>query len=482
MKYLTSPLVILLIVLAAVTLLYGLSTSPNTWLWAACLLALPAMMWLAGAGKGTPALLFILGISWLQITANVAVADLYGIEVADIGTRVPGAIIVSGPKVSTAIYYSLCAMLAGAFGMRVGERIGRTLFRDRPVSARLGQLSVKNVVLGYTVTSIVLSFIGRFAYEVPGLFQGFIGLSFLKFAFIFVIAMIVIETRRGYAWLIAILLLEIASGMIGFFSSYKEAIYIMLIAVASSRRRLGGRDWMIAAGAAVCVVWISLIWSVIKQEVRTAMPFLDTQQKIEFIFNKYTGSDIDYRVALLTLLQRIEYTSLYGKVIQLDEAGFLPRDRDYYAGAILHILTPRLLFPDKLALDDSQKTTDLIGISIAEGTSIGVGYVAEAHADFGFPWLLVPISLIGLLLGVIARYFTTRPVPSVIRQAFAAATLFLSFRFEANIDKNLGGLMVASIVMAVCLKFGYPRIAHWLAGLRRNATVSVDVYGRNPSR
>ena len=128
------------------------------------------------------------------------------------------------------------------------------------------------------------------------------------------------------------------------------------------------------------------------------------------------------------------------------------------------MLTPRILFPDKAALDDSKLTTALLGIKIDKYTSIGVGYVAQAHVDFGFPGLLLPMLVIGGMIGGGAKYFMTRSAPLLIREAFTTATLFLAFRFEENIDKALGGFITGFLAMALVLKFAYPMIARWLAG------------------
>ena len=84
MKKLKSPLTQLALVAIAIGGLYGLSNSPNVWLWTVCLLAIPVLVFLIGGQNATPVLLFIMGFSWLQIAAIVAVADIRGIPVANI--------------------------------------------------------------------------------------------------------------------------------------------------------------------------------------------------------------------------------------------------------------------------------------------------------------------------------------------------------------------------------------------------------------
>ena len=43
-----------------------------------------------------------------------------------------------------------------------------------------------------------------------------------------------------------------------------------------------------------------------------------------------------------------------------------------------------------------------------EGTSIGIGYMAESYIDFGPIYMFVPILLLGVFYGLIYRYFIAR--------------------------------------------------------------------------
>ena len=70
----------------------------------------------------------------------------------------------------------------------------------------------------------------------------------------------------------------------------------------------------------------------------------------------------------------------------------------------------------------------------------------------------------------------TRPAPLPVTQAFATATCFHFFFFEADIDKALGGFITAWLAMALALRFGYPLMAMWLAGgSRRNIIAAKRV-------
>jgi hypothetical protein len=155
---------------------------------------------------------------------------------------------------------------------------------------------------------------------------------------------------------------------------------------------------------------------------------------------------------------------LFALLLSRQEAGFTFDVPSRYIAGIEHVLMPRILFPDKAALDDSRLTSEFTGRTINENTSISIGYIAEALYDFGFPWMLAPILAIGMGLGFVAIFYLTRPVPATIREAFMCANLFLSFNFGQNIDKALGVFLIGLLVLSLLLKFGYPLFAAWLAG------------------
>jgi hypothetical protein len=248
--------------------------------------------------------------------------------------------------------------------------------------------------------------------------------------------------------------------MIGFFSTFKEVIYVVLIAAATVRRSLDIRIWVFGIIAGGVIIWMSLVWSVVKFDYRPIMSGMSTSERATYIVGKYVDG-VDYDEALQQLLERLQYTTFFGDVLAYDDAGLLNRTETFYWGAIQHVSMPRVIFPNKAILSDSGKTSELLGISIGEDTSIGIGFVAEAYADFGFPAMLLPMLMIGMLHGIAVKYFMTRRAPILVREALAVAAFFLSFSIATNIDKALGGFLTNWLALGVALRFGYPFVASW---------------------
>jgi hypothetical protein len=171
----------------------------------------------------------------------------------------------------------------------------------------------------------------------------------------------------------------------------------------------------------------------------------------------------NYLDALQTILARIDTTSIYANVLANMDTGNVSDMPSRYLGGIEHVMTPRILFPDKGSIDDSAVATAFTGAVIDENTSISIGFIAEANYDFGVPWMFLPILLIGVAGGLAGRHFMTRDAPFVIRQAFTTTVLFGFFSFGTDFDKALGGFLMQWLVLALVLKFGYPFIAQWLS-------------------
>ncbi|MGC9954246.1 MAG: hypothetical protein ABSD21_08205 [Rhizomicrobium sp.] len=435
--------------------------SSNAVIWIPCILALPLAIWLVGSKDVPVVLWWIIAFFWIEIAGDLVAADFSGQAIKELDF---------GEYRARAIYYCLGAMLALAYGMGVGRSLGvRQMGHPEKIAVPAawnfdGGVALNPALVCYVASLISGVILDQLAYAIPGLTQPLLALTLLKFVCIYLIAAKVFKTNRGHLWLLAIAVLEIAVGMVSFFASYKEPVFVILMALVASRRRISV-GYIIAGLAAVFVViWISLVWTVIKSEFRLSMFSMTTGEQVAWLENHYLASDIDYADAFSRLAQRVGYTTFLAQTMDLEAAGPLPRGFNYYEGAIKHVLTPRLFFPDKAALSDSASTIALLGIVIWGDTSVGVGFVTQAYVDFGFPGLLVPIWIIGVLLGLAAHYFMTRPVPTAIRRAFATATLFLLFPLEGNIDKEFGAFVIDVVVMGFVVKFGYPMIASWLAG------------------
>lgn len=434
----------------ALYLIVSLSSTPE--LWATSIIAFVAALAALGWHQAPPVLAWLITINMLTVWA-----DIGQIELNDMGWTVVGAVA----NLPDAIVRSSCAIAFVAIGMRCGLLLGRQMFAYRrdPTQdqAANAPYSAKRILLAYVAFLPISILVGAIGQAVPGLSQPAYVFGLLKFALIYLLAARVFETGRDMLLLVLVIFVEILTGSIGGWASYKEGFFVVMIALATTSRRFSLQQIGLAVSGVAAMLYLSLGWTAVKKEFRSNIVGSDAWTSLTWLFDKYFGGDLDFVAAAVDLLDRVGYNKFYAMIINANTEGL----QGIYYRALVHILTPRALFPDKAALDDSAQTAQALGWSIMDDTSIGLGYIAQAHIDFGFPGLLAPMILLGAVFGAIYTYFLTRPAPPLIREAFAVACLFNGLAFAGNIDKQLGGLIWAFLVLASTLRFGGAILGRW---------------------
>jgi hypothetical protein len=122
---------------------------------------------------------------------------------------------------------------------------------------------------------------------------------------------------------------------------------------------------------------------------------------------------------------------------------------------------PRVFFPEKSSIDDSDRTRRYTGLWITgkeRATSISIGYLGESYIDFGKLGMMIPVFAFGLLLGAVYRWMLAQRYSSkALGMAMATATLFAASILEASITKTMGSLVVTIMVSWLMLRFVVPR-------------------------
>src|SRR5262249_23728917 len=147
---------------------------------------------IAGGETCYPALLWVVGMYWIQIAADLLGADINRIALDD---------NLTGPYQAEAIVISLVALLAIAGGIRVGVRLVAHRPRVTPDPAP-GVISLRRAVVCYGIAAVVAGALTQVANVVPGLTQPVLGFVLLKFVFLYILVAKVFELQRGYPWLI----------------------------------------------------------------------------------------------------------------------------------------------------------------------------------------------------------------------------------------------------------------------------------------
>ncbi len=418
-----------------------------------------------------PILLFAVGYQWLQVAVKVFHANALGL---------PVAYLFPGPEGGRALLLSLVGLAALALGTRAGMlqlpplRVGN----DARVS---GQLSLRRTALAY-FGFFVADLLGRGrALGAGGLTQALLAALNLKWFFFFILAYLVFRRRAGYEFLLLAVGLELVVGFTGFFSAFKEVFFVLLVTYLTARPRFSFGN---AARVGVFVAGLfalGVLWMTVRAEYRGLVSGGERAQVVRVAFfdrlrlmsELLLGVDAKrLRDGLELFAERLAYVDYFSQVLFMvprvipHENGALWRD------AILHVLKPRLLFPNKPNLaSDSELTMKYTGLWLAsetEGASISLGYFAESYIDFGAAGMMAAIFAVGLAWGVIYRYFITRPTDPLYAFAAAVTVLIRANQFEMHNVKLVGSVLMGFLVTASFMRWVLPSLHGWLRpSLRR---------------
>ena len=307
--------------------------------------------------------------------------------------------------------------------------------------------------------------------------QPVMALASLKYVIIFMLFATALSTGTGSRLIVVVLVIEMVIGFTGLFSGFKSVFIALLVAALSLRIPLRLSNLVGGAAAVGLLVISTLFWTAVKQDYREFATGFSSTQGITASFTDRAGllveravhpGDIDWSTAADGTLRRLAYIDFFGAVIGIAESAPEPVAFARWRDALEHVAKPRVFFPQKAALDDNEIFLRYVRGEVSEearvGTSISVGYLAENFIDFGFPGMLIPIAALGLLLGLILRYFVTRSIPWAVGEGFVVAIILnFSSGMELSLAKYLGASLLPFAVFALFIKFIYPSIGRWLS-------------------
>lgn len=418
-------------------------------------------VWLLWRPGRSPIFVFIVGYQWLQASTKIFDANLRGLPINDMAQF--------GSDVATATALSLTGLLVLAIGAHLG------LGRSRQMTIRAGFLNIEDKppmfwFWLYTTALGASLFAQSVAYAVPALSQPLIAVASLRWAFYWILAHVALQHTGTVRWLwLLFFTLELVLGTTGYFSSFKTVLFFTMLAGLSSRVKMTTVRVVVLLGISAGAVVMAIGWTAIKteqrkflsQDERAQVVTVSIQESLANIAELTAQLDMEaMSEATGVLASRIAYVDYFGRVLDT-----VPEDVPYEQGAIwgdaiVRPFMPRLFFPDKAAIDDSERTSYYTGLNVSgkdEGTSISLGYMAEAYIDFG-PWLMMlPILALGWAYGRFHRWMVSYPFSSgVIGAGLATATLYPAAYLETSITKLFGGLVVAALVAWLIARLGVP--------------------------
>lgn len=417
-----------------------------------------------------PVLLFVAGVQWMQASMKIFHANFLGVAVDDFW-EFPGN-------------YELASALSltGVLVFAIGIGIGRGRIQRNSINLTLEQASLYSsdrLWWAYLASVVFSSVILAAAWILPGLTQPLLVLARIKFAFLTGLAFVVCATDRGYRYLVLALILEMVIGISGFFAEYKTAIFVLFLVFLAVRGKSQTARLATLTGLLALGVGTSIIWTAVKGDYREyisegtgqqilARSWTDRLDKLA-IEAKNHLSLADTIQATDALASRIAYVDYFAATLINVPKYESHTDGTFLLDALMHLVTPRLLFPNKESLSDNEVVLTYAGVPIAatgSGTSIGLGYLGELYVDFGQIGMLLPVLGLGFVVGwIFQRVMRERRIPRFANYGLTIIVLLPASQLEISLIKMLGSVVTAFLVVVLMQRYFGDSIAnrfrHW---------------------
>lgn len=375
----------------------------------ALLFILYKMFWRKGEPK---VILFSLAFFWLTITIKIFYADFTNQLYEDLSISF---------KIVETTYVALISLLVFALGIYVTSR---NAIKKVYVSYtdNLGY-SVDKVITFYIIMTIVATFLKGILFVFPAISQLFIAIMTIKLGLLFLLIHTIYTQKKRMIVLIVIIAVEIVLSLVSFFSSFKNILITVIIVFTFYPIKASVKQYLFYGFLLFGFLYMTLIWQSIKGEYRFYLNQGSRTQTIqvssEDALNKIwelsaeakpfnSSSDETYRT-----IDRISYIEFFSQAMVR-----VPTEIPYENGAlwlnnIMHILLPRILNPNKKAINDSEMVNKYSMTKVAgasEGSSWSLGFLAESYIDFGKYFMYIPVFLLGALMGWIYKLLIVKSI------------------------------------------------------------------------
>ena len=249
---------------------------------------------------------------------------------------------------------------------------------------------------------------------------------------------------------------EILLSFSGFWASFKDYILVAIGAFFTLNRKISAKALFATLLTLVITFFIFVVWSASKGKYRAFLTGGERSQNVvqrdqlnniavlwDIVSEDFSPENISAsfergRDALVYRISYVEYFALALKQVPT----FLPHENgQLLQDALEHVLKPRILFPDKKVIYDSDLTSKYTGISFAgrdEGTSFSLGSVPEAYIDFGPVYMFIPIFFFGLLFGWMYKTLLLKGYNIVWGICYSAPIFQYAWMFPVPGTKLLG--------------------------------------------
>ncbi|TXE09285.1 hypothetical protein ES711_04980 [Gelidibacter salicanalis] len=189
------------------------------------------------------------------------------------------------------------------------------------------------------------------------------------------------------------------------------------------------------------------------------------------IYEDYTGNKLELFVSLMFNAFLVDETTNENfddgtdSNVRLNQGWIIsaimdhiPKNRSYLNGstvkdAIFSSALPRFLNPSKTTAGGRENFRDFTGLSLRDGTSMGISIVGEAYGNFAVTGGILFMGLWGLFLGRIWKFLFQRIIDNIVFIAFIPLIFLQVIKAETELVVVLNHLIKSIIVVFLFLWF-----------------------------
>ncbi len=344
----------------------------------------------------------------------------------------------------------------------------------------LSKFDGKRLLLLYSVYSFVASIFGGIVLNLGGLSQAGVALIWVKWAFLTLLIIHTLLFPSNQKWVYLILLIEVVLSLSGFWSSFKDYLFMAVASFLTFSSRINVKRMIQVSIFGVVAFFMMVIWTVVKGEYRTFLTggvksqIIAQESKIgslqklgQLVGENFNSENFgeNFNKGVEALANRVSYTEYFAmSVSQVPDV--LPfEDGALLMGGLEHVLKPRLFFPSKVSIDDSYLTSKYTGRQFSgadQGVSFSLGLVAERYIDYGPFFMFIPIFFFGLLIGYIYKYIISHSLNRIWGLSFVAPLFFLIPCLGVATTKFLGWTLTYFITWFLFNKYLVKKVNNFL--------------------
>ena len=313
----------------------------------------------------------------------------------------------------------------------------------------------RRIILIYIIASLLTAVLGSSIIHIPGA-QLLLSIGYMKWVLLTLLIAHTVVTNSNKTLVVFIIALEVLLSFSGFWAAFKDYILVAIGAYLMLSPKLSFKAYVMLGVVFLATLFISVVWTYSKGEYRKYLTggersqiivqqgqFQNIFKFIDIVKRDFSSSNFStsFSIGMENLVYRISYVEFLALTIK-QVPTYIPHQNGLLLeSAFEHVLKPRILFPDKKPIYDSELTSKYTGVQFSgadQGTSFSLGTVAESYVDFGKYYMFIPIFFFGLWIGWMYKYFIVNGYNIIWGMCYSAPIFQFAWSFPVPTSKFLG--------------------------------------------